>query len=272
MHPSTVGNQVIVNNVFWLEPYSIYTWILITFLILYNFFIDFSHRSKSIKLINGLTVGLVSMYYASVLRAELLQRSALRLPFATALQSAEAVSAGKIRIIVREHQVHFAKFLQQQENFALATALAKNPIEERNIPTAACADAWRNPDLVFVESESYFIDSCALVKEAVNNLLEFCIDDVQLFVAFAFPKSARKYRERSSRATEFLLGVQLRQLREFTFQREIVKQTWQTGLQNQNQKQPLNMLAMKWLFVTFYLIPYMLSFALLLFEIKQISQ
>lgn len=198
------------------------------------------------------------------MRAELLQTSALRSPFATVSQIADAVSVGNFHIIVRKNQAHFAMFLQEPENFQLAVALTKHPADKVKSGEDGCDATWKNPNRIYVESEISFIYSCMHNKDALDHLLEVCIDSVPLFSAFAFPRSATKYRERVSRATEFLYMDNLRKLHGIVSRRELIK-TFQKNMVP-NQKQAINVLAMQQIFIIYFSVSCTIPLLVLLFE------
>lgn len=99
-----------------------------------------------------------------------------------------------------------------------------------------------------------------------DTVLELCVEtgSVVAFGAFQFPKSARKYRERVSRGTEFLHMEYVRQQREFTYRREMIKIARKNAAAN--ERQPLDLLAVKWIFVVFF-VSQLLPILSLLFEI-----
>lgn len=129
-----------------------------------------------------------------------------------------------------------------------------------------CEYAWNHPDWIYVENDYNFALYCGF-KEQFGRFLEFCPENTPyLFHAFAFPKHARKYRERVSRAAEFLYIEYLRELQEFRYRREIIKND-QQNLQP-NKDQPFKTSAMKWMFVMFFLFCCIIPPIVFLFEMK----
>src|SRR5262249_13955578 len=130
MNPKLAGEQLLVQDSYWLRPYPSYVWALIVLALLFAFLSirDVSRpRIGRLRFIGELTLGFISMYYGSVLRADLLETKALRLPFASVSDVAKAVSSGRIRILLSEYQVQYSNFLAKPENSELAEAVETHP-------------------------------------------------------------------------------------------------------------------------------------------------
>lgn len=101
MNPKSAEQQLLIDDDYWLQPYPIYAWIFILFIIFYFSLLNFSRYSKLLNMINELTLGFICLYYSSSLRAELLETSAVRFPYSSVSQIANAVSLGRVRITVK---------------------------------------------------------------------------------------------------------------------------------------------------------------------------
>lgn len=131
----------------------------------------------------------------------------------------------------------------------------------------ACEAVWNESFLVYAGNEYEFSLGACNNAKFDDDLLPLCAESYKAFNAFAFPKAARMYRERASRATEFFRMELLHTQREFSFRRELIKRRRQNSMPN--EKRPLNIFAMKWIFGTYSVACFVLPIIILMVEMSR---